>query len=312
MAKKDKTVVRKDISRFSWTLGEIRKHKVAYLMVAPFFILFLMFYVLPVVLSVVLSFTVFNMLEFPEFVFFDNYIRLLFDDEVFITAIKNTLIFAVITGPASYLLSLFFAWFINELRPKIRAFLTLVFYAPSISGAVYLIWAVFFSSDQYGFVNAYLIKFGIINEPVLWFQNTDTIFPLIIVVALWTSLGTSFLTFIAGFQVVNKDLYEAGAIDGIKNRWQELWYITLPSMRPQMMLSAILAITGAFGFGGVITALVGFPSPDYCVHTIMHHLDDYGGARYEMGYASAIAAILFFMMIGCNLLITRMLRKVGS
>ena len=312
MAKKDKTVVRKDISRFSWTLGEMRKHKVAYLMVAPFFILFLMFYVLPVVLSVVLSFTVFNMLEFPEFVFFDNYIRLLFDDEVFITAIKNTLIFAVITGPASYLLSLFFAWFINELRPKIRAFLTLVFYAPSISGAVYLIWAVFFSSDQYGFVNAYLIKFGIINEPVLWFQNTDTIFPLIIVVALWTSLGTSFLTFIAGFQVVNKDLYEAGAIDGIKNRWQELWYITLPSMRPQMMLSAILAITGAFGFGGVITALVGFPSPDYCVHTIMHHLDDYGGARYEMGYASAIAAILFFMMIGCNLLITRMLRKVGS
>ena len=312
MAKKDKTVVRKDISRFRWTLSEMNKHKVAYLMIAPFFILFLMFYVLPVVLSVVLSFTVFNMLEFPEFVFFDNYIRLLFDDEVFITAIKNTLIFAVITGPASYLLSLFFAWFINELRPKIRAFLTLVFYAPSISGAVYLIWAVFFSSDQYGFVNAYLIKFGIINEPVLWFQNTDTIFPLIIVVALWTSLGTSFLTFIAGFQVVNKDLYEAGAIDGIKNRWQELWYITLPSMRPQMMLSAILAITGAFGFGGVITALVGFPSPDYCVHTIMHHLDDYGGARYEMGYASAIAAILFFMMIGCNLLITRMLRKVGS
>ncbi|MBQ5841760.1 MAG: sugar ABC transporter permease [Clostridia bacterium] len=312
MAKKEQAVVRKDISRFSWTLNEIKKHKVAYLMVAPFFILFIMFYVVPVVLSVVLSFTVFNMLEFPEFVFFDNYIRLLFDDEVFITAIKNTLIFAVITGPASYLLSLFFAWFINELRPKLRAFLTLIFYAPSISGAVYLIWAVFFSSDQYGFVNAYLIEFGIINEPKLWFQDTDTIFPLIIVVALWTSLGTSFLTFIAGFQVVNKDLYEAGAIDGIKNRWQELWYITLPSMRPQMMLSAILSITGAFGFGGVITALVGFPSPDYCVHTIMHHLDDYGGARYEMGYASAIATILFFMMIGCNLLIPRILRKVGS
>ncbi|MBR2914799.1 MAG: sugar ABC transporter permease, partial [Clostridia bacterium] len=198
MAKKEQAVVRKDISRFRWTLSEIKKHKVAYLMVAPFFILFIMFYVVPVVLSVVLSFTVFNMLEFPEFVFFDNYIRLLFDDEVFITAIKNTLIFAVITGPASYLLSLFFAWFINELRPKLRAFLTLIFYAPSISGAVYLIWAVFFSSDQYGFVNAYLIEFGIINEPILWFQDTDTIFPLIIVVALWTSLGTSFLTFIAG------------------------------------------------------------------------------------------------------------------
>ena len=312
MAKKEQAVVRKDISRFSWTLNEIKKHKVAYLMVAPFFILFIMFYVVPVVLSVVLSFTVFNMLEFPEFVFFDNYIRLLFDDEVFITAIKNTLIFAVITGPASYLLSLFFAWFINELRPKLRAFLTLIFYAPSISGAVYLIWAVFFSSDQYGFVNAYLIEFGIINEPILWFQDTDTIFPLIIVVALWTSLGTSFLTFIAGFQVVNKDLYEAGAIDGIKNRWQELWYITLPSMRPQMMLSAILSITGAFGFGGVITALVGFPSPDYCVHTIMHHLDDYGGARYEIGYASSIAVILFIIMLSSNIIIKKALAKVGE
>ena len=312
MAKKEKTLIRKDVSRFRWTLHEMNRYKSGYLMVAPFFILFVMFYVIPVVLSVILSFTVFNMLEWPEFVFFQNYIRLLFDDEVFLIAIKNTLIFAAITGPASYLLSLFFAWFINELRPKLRAILTLVFYAPSISGAVYMIWSVFFSSDQYGYVNAYLIKFGIINSPILWFQDKSTIFPLIIIVALWTSLGTGFLTFIAGFQVVDKTLYEAAAVDGIKNRWQELWYVTLPSMRPQMMLSAILAITGSFGFGAVITALVGFPSPDYCVHTIMHHLEDYGGIRYEMGYASAIATILFFMMIGCNLLVTRLLRKVGS
>lgn len=305
-------VLRKDKSKLQWTWIEMKKHKVAYLMIAPFFLLFFVFTVVPVLLSVVLSFTTFNMLEFPDFVFFDNYIRLFLSDDIFLLSLKNTFIFACITGPVSYLLSLFIAWFINELKPKLRAFVTLIFYAPSIAGNVYLIWTLLFSGDQYGLVNSWLMRFGFINSPVLWFQDTDYIFPLVIVVALWTSLGTSFLTFIAGFQVVDKSLYEAGAVDGIKNRWQELWYITLPTMKPQLMLGAILAITNSFGFGAVITALVGFPSPDYCVHTIMHHLQDYGGSRFEMGYASAIATLLFLMMVGANAGVTKMLRKVGT
>ena len=309
---KEKAVIRTDLTRFQWTLLEIRKHKVAYLMIAPFFILFTLFTVIPVVLSLLLSFTNFNMLEFPSFVFLDNYIRLFLDDDVFILAIKNTLKFAAVTGPGSYLLSLLFAWFINELRPKIRSIVTLIFYAPSISGNVYLIWTYFFSSDSYGLVNAWGIELGLLDEPVLWFQDTKYIFTLCCLVALWTSLGTSFLTNIAGFQTVDTALYEAGAVDGVKNRWQELYYITLPMMRPQMMLGAILSITGAFGFGAVITALVGFPSPNYAAHTIMHHLEDYGNQRYEMGYASAIATLLFLMMIGCNLLVNRILRKIGT
>ena len=309
---KEKAVIRTDLTRFQWTLLEIRKHKVAYLMIAPFFILFTLFTVIPVVLSLLLSFTNFNMLEFPSFVFLDNYIRLFLDDDVFILAIKNTLQFAAVTGPGSYLLSLLFAWFINELRPKIRSIVTLIFYAPSISGNVYLIWTYFFSSDSYGLVNAWGIELGLLDEPVLWFQDTKYIFTLCCLVALWTSLGTSFLTNIAGFQKVADALYEAGAVDGGKNRWQELYYITLPMMRPQMMLGAILSITGAFGFGAVITALVGFPSPNYAAHTIMHHLEDYGNQRYEMGYASAIATLLFLMMIGCNLLVNRILRKIGT
>ena len=308
----DKPVLRKDISKFRWTLMEMRKYKVAYLMIAPFFILFLIFTVTPVLLSLILSFTTFNMLEWPTFVFMDNYIRLFLDDEIFLLSIKNTFVFAAITGPVSYLLSLFFAWFINELRPKIRSVVTLIFYAPSIAGNVYLIWTILFSGDQYGLVNAWLLKFNVISEPVLWFQDEEYIMPLVIAVALWTSLGTSFLTFIAGFQVVDKSLYEAGAVDGIKNRWQELWYITLPTMKPQLMLGAILAITQSFGFGAIITALVGFPSPNYCAHTIMHHLQDYGNQRFEMGYASAIATILFFMMMGANLLVTKLLKKVGT
>ncbi len=312
MSKTENVVIRSDMTKAQWTINEMKKNKVAYLMVAPFFILFFIFTVVPVLLSVIFGFTNFNLLEWPTFVFMDNYIRLFLDDEIFLIAIKNTLLFAAITGPGSYLLSLFFAWFINELSPKIRALVTLLFYAPSISGNVYLIFTVIFSSDQLGYANAWLMKLGLISKPILWFQDKEYIMPLIILVALWTSLGTSFLTMIAGFQVVDKSLYEAGAVDGVKNRWQELWFITLPTMRPQLMLSAILAITGAFGFGGVITALVGFPSPDYCAHTIMHHLEDYGNSRFEMGYASAIATILFIMMVGCNLLVNKLLRKVGT
>ena len=304
-------VIRRDISKFKWTMMQVKQHKVAYLMIAPFFILFFIFTVVPVLLSIVLSFTTFNLLEWPTLVYADNYIRLFLDDEIFLIAVKNTLMFAIITGPASYLLSLFFSWFINELRPKIRAVVTLLFYAPSISGNVYLIWTIIFSSDQYGYANALLMKFNIIQKPILWFQDEKYIFTLVVLVALWTSLGTSFLTFIAGFQVVDKSLYEAGAVDGVKNRWQELWFITLPSMRPQMMFGAVMSITSAFTIGDQTTALCGLPSTDYAVHTILNHLQDYGTVRYEMGYASAIATVHFLAMLVTNQLIQLLLRWVG-
>ena len=304
--------MRKDMTKWEWTRRQMVVNKVGYLMVAPYFLVFLTFTVAPVILSLLLSFTSFNMLEPPKILFFENYVRLFLDDDIFLIAIKNTFIFAVMTGPVSYLLCLMFAWFINELTPKIRSLVTLIFYAPSISGQVYLIWTVMFSSDSYGYANGILMDLGIINSPILWFQDTDYIMPLVILVALWTSLGTSFLSFNAGFQVVDKSYYEAAAVDGIRNRWQELWYVTLPVMKNQMMFAAIMSITGSFGFGGVVTALCGFPSPDYCAWTLMHHLEDYGGARWEVGYASAIATLLFLMMIGANMLVNRMLSKVGK
>ena len=304
--------LRKDMTKWQWTLREMKLHKVGYLMVAPYYLVFLTFTVVPVVVSLLLSLTQFNMLEMPVFVGLDNYIRLLLDDDIFLLACSNTLIFATMTGPVSYLLCLMFAWFINELTPKIRAVVTLIFYAPSISGQLYLIWQTLFSGDQYGSLHGTLMQLGIINSPILWFQDTDYIMTLVILVALWTSLGTSFLSFIAGFQVVDKSLYEAAAVDGVKNRWQELWYVTLPVMKNQMMFAAIMSITGSFGFGAIVTALCGFPSVDYAAHTIMHHLEDYGNQRWEVGYASAIATILFAIMIGANLLVNKMLSKVGK
>ncbi len=309
---KKKAVARKDMTKWQWTWKEIKRNKVAYVMVAPFMLVFTLFTVVPVVVSMLLSFTNFNMLQVPDIVFMDNYITLFLDDDIFLTAIQNTFVFAVIVGPASYIISFICAWFINELPPKIRAIVTFIFYSPSISGSAYLMWTIVFSSDAYGYANAILIDMGVIASPILWFENTKYIMPICIIVALWTSLGVSFLSFIAGFQGIDKSLFEAGAVDGVKNRWQELWYITLPTMKPQLMFGAIMSITNSFGFGAIVTALCGFPSYEYAAHTIMHHLEDYGNTRWEVGYASAIATILFAIMLGANMVVKKMLGKVGK
>ena len=195
---------RSEMTKMQWTWKEMKKNKTAYFMLAPFLLLFIIFTVLPVFLSMILSLTDFNMLQMPHWKGVSNYTSLFLEDEIFILACQNTLIFASITGPVSYLLSLLIAWFINELPPKIRAVVTLIFYAPSISGNAYLIWTVLFSGDSYGWANAILMKLGIINAPVLWFQNAEYVMPLCIVVALWTSLGTAFLSFIAGFQTIDR------------------------------------------------------------------------------------------------------------
>jgi multiple sugar transport system permease protein len=275
-------------------------------------VLFFLFTVLPVVLSVLISFTYFNMLEFPRWAGWSNYTRLLLDDDVFLIALKNTIIFAVITGPISYIACFVFAWLINELRPKARAIMTLVFYGPSISGNIYFIWQIMFSGDSYGIVNGFLMRFGFINDPILWFQNPQYTLGIIIVVQLWLSLGTSFLAFIAGLQTVDKTLFEAGAMDGIRNRWQELWYITLPSMRPQLMFGAVIQITASLAVADVAMNLAGFPSVQYSAHTVVTHLIDYGTLRFEMGYASAIATVLFIIMLGTNLIVQKLLSKVGE
>ncbi len=302
----------KTITKGEYIRARMKRTWVGYVMVAPFILMFFAFTVVPVILSIVLSFTSFNMLEFPQFVFLDNYIRLFLDDDLFITAFQNTLLFAVTTGPASYILAFIIAWFINELSPKVRALVTFIFYVPSISGSAYMVWKLFFQEDIYGYVNGWLLKLGIINTPIAFFKDTTYIVPLCIVVALWTSLGTSFLANIAGLQGVDRSLYEAGAIDGIKNRWQELWYVTLPSMKQILLFGAVLSITGSFGFGGIVDVLCGNPSTDYVAWTLSHHMNEYMTTRFEYGYASAIAVVLFFLMIGANMLVQKLLSKVGE
>ena len=124
-------------------------NRTLYVMMFPYMLGFTLFTILPVLISLYLSFTSFNMLQFPRFVGFNNYLTLFLDDEIFITAIKNTIVIAVICGPFGYLLSFVFAWLINELPDKLRVLMTLVFYAPSLSGNAITVWALIFSSDIY-------------------------------------------------------------------------------------------------------------------------------------------------------------------
>ena len=253
------------------------------------------------------------MLEPPTFVGWKNYIKLFLEDDIFLISLKNTLIFAVITGPVSYILCLLFAWIINEFSGKLRAFLTLIFYAPSICGNAYMVWNLILTGDRYGYLNGILLKLGIIDEAILWMKTEKYVLPVLIVVQLWLSLGTGFLSFIAGLQTVDKSLYEAAALDGVKNRWQELWYVTLPSMKPQLMFGAVMQITQSFAVADISIQLAGNPSVNYAGATVVTHLLDYGsGGRMEMGYASAIATVLFLLMIGTNKLVQRILRRVGQ
>lgn len=285
----------------------IKADRACYFMIAPFMLLFLIFTVLPVAAAIGLSFTDFNMLQTPNFVGLDNYRTLFLNDDVFIISVKNTLILAMVTGPLSYIACYIFAWFINELPGKLRAIMTVVFYAPSISGGVLSIWTYIFSGDRLGILNSFLVRFGFIDAPIQWLTDPDYMMACCIIVQLWLSLGTSFLSFMAGFKTVDTTLYEAGAIDGVKNRFQEVWFLTLPQMKPQLLFGAVMQIASSFAVGAIPMQLTGFPSTDYATHTIIAHVQDYGSTRFELGYACAISTVLLVVMLLVNKVVNKVL-----
>lgn len=294
--------------KWAYTWNEVKRNKAAYFMLAPFMILFLIFTVAPVIMSLPIGLTSFDMVQFPKWVGLSNFYTLFLEDDIFIKSIRVTLIFAVFTGPVSYVLCFLLAWLINELHPTLKTIFTLIFYAPSMAN-VYTTWQLIFSGDTYGVANSFLMNLGIINAPIQWLTDANYILTCVIIVQLWISLGAGFLALRAGFQGIDKSQYEAGAIEGIKNRWQELIFITIPSMGPQLMFAAVMQIVSSFTADFVGRMLVGFPSTNYVAHTIMTHAFDYGSIRYEMGYASAICMVLFVVMLVCNQLISKLLSK---
>ena len=287
-----------------------RHNVVGYLFMSPFLILFFLFTIIPVVTAVILSLTNYNMIETPQFIGLTNYRLLLMDDNEFITALKNTFVFAFISGPISFLGSFVMAVLINGLK-KFRNLFSLLFYAPTLvsSVAISVVWLYFFNGDRYGLINNILIQLGLINDPIQWTTDTSVLLWVVIIVSVWTSMGVNFLTFLAGLQNVPTDIYEAGKIDGIKNGFQELIYLTLPVMKPQLLFAAINMTTSAFGVFDIAVSIAGMPSPDYAAHTLVAHLYDYGFIRFEMGYASAVAVVLFLISYVIGRLFTRIFRE---
>ena len=288
-----------------------RRHRFCYMFLLPYAVLFITFYVLPMLTSIYYSITNYTILEKPDFVGVRNYINLFLEDEVFTIAVRNTFVIALIIGPVGYIMAFLFAWLINELPNWIRTLVVFFFYAPSISGQAFNVFKFFFADDANGWINAKLIHFNIIQQPILFLTNPRNVLKVVIPIILWTSLGTGFLSFVAGLKGIDKAQYEAGYIDGVQNRWQELWFITLPNMKPMLLFGAVMSITNAFSVCQIPMMLAGYPSVDYCARTIVTHLFDYGFTRFEFGYASAIATVLFITMILCNKFIQGLLSRVG-
>lgn len=281
------------------------------IMLAPFFIFFCLFTIIPIFSSIALSFTSYDLLSTPQFIGIDNYERMFVTDDVFGIVVKNTLVFAIIAGPIGFLLAFVLAWFVNEFSPAVRTILSFMFYSPSLVGGAMFIWKVLFSGDAYGYLNSMLLSVGMITEPITWLKTPEYLMPIIIIVQLWQSMGVSFLSNISGLQNIADDLYEAGAIDGIHSRWQELRFITLPQMKNMLLFSAVMQIQSSFSVSSIAIELAGFPSTQYAVDTIVSHMTDMATVRFEYGYASAIAVILFLMMAGTRMLIGKVLSLIG-
>ncbi len=294
------------------TRRELSENASYAIILIPFLSLFFLFTVLPILSSVVLSFFDYDMVSKPIFTGLENYIRLFTGDSTFMTVFVNTLKFAVITGPLGFLLSFVLAWMINEFNRVMRTILTFLFYAPALVGNAYFIWQILFSGDSLGYANNLLISFGLITEPIQWFKNPEYNMTIIMVIQLWMGMGVSFLSNIAGLQNVNTELYEAGAIDGIRTRWHELWYITLPSMKDILFFSAIMQIQAVFSISTIVTTLAGYPSVNNSVDTIVSYISDVGTTRYEMGYASTISVILFMVILFFRYIVVALLKIIGK
>lgn len=281
-----------------------RRELEAYLFVGPFLILFLLFIVIPVLVAIYLSFTYFNTIQPPRFIGLQNYVNLITQDSEFLMyVLPNTLEFSVLVGPGGYILSFWLAWLLAQIPRRSRTFLTLAIYSPALTASVAMsvVWLVVFSGDAAGYLNSFLMNLGIIHQPIQWVQSPQWLMPIMIVVSLWNSMGVGFLAMLAGILNVNQELYDAGYMDGVKNRLQEVWYITIPSMKPQMLFGAVMAIVGTFNAGMIGVQLSGAnPTPQDAGQTIIAHIYDYGFIRYEMGYASAISVVLLLIVYGVS------------
>ncbi len=268
--------------------------------IVPYWTLFFFFVVVPVLAAVFLSFTYFNAIQAPKFIGITNYIELITMDTVFMQyVLSNTLKFALIVGPVGYLLSFLLAWMLAQIPAKARTVLAIILYSPSLTMGVAMasMWRIIFSGDSQGYLNSLLLNWGVILEPIQFLQSPEYLMSIMIIVSLWSSMGVGFLAMLAGVLNIDQTLYEAAYVDGIRNRAQEIFFITIPSMKPQMLFGAVMAVVTTFQAGGIGVALSGSnPTPNYAGQLIVNHIEDFGFIRYMMGYAATVSVVLLLMV----------------
>ncbi|MDT8336798.1 MAG: sugar ABC transporter permease [Candidatus Izemoplasmatales bacterium] len=266
----------------------------------PYVVLFTTFIIIPVIIAIVLSFTYFNTIQTPDLIGLKNYIELLTRDEVFMQyVLPNTFKFAFIVGPVGYMMSFLLAWMLAQIPHKHRTILAIILYSPSMTAGIAMgvIWTVLFSGDSTGYLNSLLLNIGFIEEPIQFLTSPDYLMTIMIIVSLWGSMGVGFLAMLAGILNIDPSLYEAAYVDGLRNRWQEIFYITIPSMKPQMLFGAVMAVVGTFQVGAIGVQLSGAnPTPQYAGQLLVNHIEDFGFIRYLMGYASAISVVLLILI----------------
>jgi multiple sugar transport system permease protein len=289
----------------------VQGNKWSLLLMAPYLIGFFLFIILPVLVAIVLSFTNFDSITRPDFVFFNNYTYMFTEDTVFMQKVlPNTILFAAIVGPTSFILSFLLAWLLAQVPKLPRTILALLIYSPSLVGgiAMQVVWVVIFNGDANGYLNSFLLNSGLIEEPIQWLQSTKHLFPIMCLVTIWGSSGVGFLSMLSGILNVDSQLYEAAYIDGMKNRFQELIHVTIPSMKPQLLFGAVMAIVNTFQAGAIGVQLSGSnPTPDYSGQLIVNHIEDYGFTKYEMGYASALSFVLLLFIYITSKIVNRIL-----
>jgi multiple sugar transport system permease protein len=273
----------------------------AYAFLSMYASLFIIFIVVPVLAAFLLSFTFFDTIQPPYYLGLNNYISLITRDDIFMRyVLPNTIQFALIVGPGGYVLAFLLAWILAQLPRIPRTVFALILYSPSMTAGVAMtvVWKTLFSGDQTGYLNSFLMEWGFLREPVQWLQSPDYLMLIMIMVTLWSSMGIGFLAMLAGILEINPELYEAAAMDGMSSRWQEIFYITIPSMKPQMLFGAVMAIVSTFQAGAIGVSLSGTnPTPQYAGQLIVNHIEDYGFLRYEMGYAAAVSVVLLLMVL---------------
>lgn len=288
----------------------LQKNGAFYAMLLPFVVIFTVFTLIPALVGVLASFTNFNGMTMPGFTGLDNYFRLFFKDQTFLVVFRNTLWQAMLVGPLGYILSFAVAWLINELGKKTRLLIIFLFYSPSISGTLFVIWKYVFANDSNGVLNGILARMGV--EPINWLSDQAYSMIVVIIVSLWMSFGAGFLSFVAGFHGLDRAFYEAAAIDGLRNRWQELYYVTLPQMGPQLLFGAVQSIASSFAVGSINLQLTGYPSTNNATDTILLYMNEYGKTRFELGYASAMSVFLMVIMLILWKLINSVLRTFNE